>query len=192
MQFCIFAINRTIYTIINMLNITIQPVTQNDINTLFHISRQTFIDAFAALNTEENMAKYLEEELSLEKLTVELENENSAFYFALLGNDIIGYMKLNFGQAQKELQENTSLEVERIYVLKEFIGKNVGQMLYEKALAIASEKNVDFIWLGVWEENVRAIKFYERNGFVAFDKHEFVLGDDVQMDVMMKLDFKSE
>jgi ribosomal protein S18 acetylase RimI-like enzyme len=72
-------------------------------------------------------------------------------------------------------------------VLKEFHGKKDGQILYDKAIELAREKNVEYVWLGVWEQNPRAIRFYKKNGFVAFDKHIFKLGNDEQTDVMMKL-----
>lgn len=74
-----------------------------------------------------------------------------------------------------------------IFKIKEFHGKKVGQALYEKAIEIGKKKNVDYVWLGVWEENPRAISFYKKNGFVEFDKHIFKLGDDEQVDIMMKL-----
>jgi len=72
-------------------------------------------------------------------------------------------------------------------VLKEYQGKKVGQLLFDKAIGIALQKNFDYVWLGVWEKNLRAIKFYLRNGFVEFDKHVFKLGNDEQTDTMMKL-----
>ena len=99
----------------------------------------------------------------------------------------MGYLKLNFGDSQTELKDQKALEIERIYVLKEFHGKKVGQLLFEKALKIAEEKKVDYVWLGVWEENLRAINFYKKNGFEEFDKHIFKLGNDEQTDIMMKL-----
>ncbi|PZQ78157.1 MAG: GNAT family N-acetyltransferase, partial [Flavobacterium johnsoniae] len=77
-----------------------------------------------------------------------------------------------------------------IYVLKEFHGKKVGQLLYEKAIQIAKETKSDYVWLGVWEENHRALAFYKKNGFVEFDKHIFRLGNDEQTDIMMKLQLK--
>lgn len=97
-------------------------------------------------------------------------------------------MKLNFGAAQNELKNKQCLEIERIYVLKEYHGKKIGQLLYDKAIQIAKEKNVNYVWLGVWEKNLRAINFYKKNGFVGFDKHIFKLGDDEQTDIMMKLE----
>ena len=97
---------------------------------------------------------------------------------------------MNFGTAQTELQDNQGLEIERIYVLESFQGTKIGKALFEKTLHIAKEKNLNFIWLGVWENNLKAIQFYTKNGFVAFDTHQFVVGNDVQTDIMMKLFLK--
>jgi diamine N-acetyltransferase len=174
-----------------MENIAIRKVTLQDIHLLQEIGRQTFIETFSESNTEENMAKYLEEGFSEVKLMSELSNEYSEFYFAVIDGKVAGYLKLNYGSSQTELQDSISLEIERIYVLQEYHGKKVGQLLYDKAMQIAGEKKVSYVWLGVWEENPRAIRFYEKNGFVAFDKHIFVLGDDEQTDIMMRKDLSN-
>lgn len=175
-----------------MKNIEIKRVFHSDIEQLQKIGKQTFSETFSAGNSEENMAKYLEEGFSLDKLTTELNDQNSEFYFAVFENSIIGYLKLNFGQSQTELKNDKTIEIERIYVLKSFHGKNVGQILYDKSLQIAKQKNADYVWLGVWEANPRAINFYKKNGFVEFDKHIFKLGDDDQTDIMMKLQLKNK
>lgn len=175
-----------------MENITVKKIMPEDIGQLQKVSKQTFWETFSASNSEENMTNYLEESFSVDKLTDELNNEHSDFYFALLDEKVIGYLKLNFGQSQTELQDNKALEIERIYVLQEFHGKKVGQVLYEKALQIAGQVNADYVWLGVWEENLRAIGFYKKNGFVAFDKHIFKLGGDEQTDIMMKKVLKAD
>jgi ribosomal protein S18 acetylase RimI-like enzyme len=78
-----------------------------------------------------------------------LNNKNAEFYFATLYDNVIGYLKLNFGQSQTELQDEKTLEIERIYVLLEFQGKKVGQLLYDKAFQIARLENSDYVWLGV-------------------------------------------
>ena len=170
-----------------MTNIEVKKVAINNIEQLQIIGRQTFFETFLTGNTEDNITKYLDEGFATDKLTAELNDINAEFYFATLQNKIIGYLKLNFGQSQTELKEDKAIEIERIYVLKEFYGKSVGQMLYNKAIEIANVKNADYVWLGVWQENLRAINFYKKNGFIAFDKHIFKLGDDKQTDIMMKL-----
>lgn len=168
-------------------NIQIKKIALSEIDQLQKIGKQTFYETFSEANSEENMKNYLEKGFSLEKLEAELTDENSAFYFATLNNEVIGYLKINFGSSQTELKDNKSLEIERIYVSKEFHGKKVGQLLYEKAIEIAKQKNCEYVWLGVWEENLRALHFYRKNGFVEFDKHIFKLGNEEQTDLMMKL-----
>jgi ribosomal protein S18 acetylase RimI-like enzyme len=169
-----------------MQMINLKKVTLQDIDQLRSIGQQTFFETFSAGNTEENMKKYLEEGFSIQKLTAELNDQDAEFYFAELDNTVIGYLKLNFGASQTELKDEKALEIERIYVLNEFHGKKVGQLLYEKAMQIARQMNAEYVWLGVWEKNPRAISFYKKNGFVAFDKHIFKLGNDEQTDIMMK------
>jgi ribosomal protein S18 acetylase RimI-like enzyme len=60
-------------------------------------------------------------------------------------------------------------------------------MLFQKAVEIAQSHQMDFIWLGVWEKNEKAIQFYLKNGFEVFDKHIFKLGVDLQTDLLMRL-----
>ena len=165
----------------SMNTIEIKKGTISDTDQLQKIGRQTFFESFSSGNTEENMRK----------LTAELSDKNSEFYFATLDNKVVGYLKINFGKSQTDLQQENAIEVERIYILNEFQGKKIGQLLFDKAIQISIQEKADYIWLGVWEENVRAIKFYLKNGFVEFDKHIFKLGNDEQTDIMMKLELKS-
>lgn len=115
----------------------LEKVTLADVIELQKISRQTFCETFAESNSEENMAIYLKKNLSLIQLSTELKNPDSFFYFALLDQKVFGFLKLNTGLTQTEHADKTAVEIERIYVLKEFHGKNVGQRLYEKTLQIA-------------------------------------------------------
>ena len=165
----------------------IQKLTVADAVALQSISVQTFSETFTEDNTEENLAKYLADAFNITRLTEELNNPESQFYFAVLNDTVIGYLKINLGQAQTELKEANGLEIERIYVLKEFHGKGIAAALYQKAIAIACQQNCTYVWLGVWEENKRAIGFYTKNGFAEFDRHIFMVGDDAQTDIMMKL-----
>ncbi|MDR6196090.1 GNAT family N-acetyltransferase [Siphonobacter sp. SORGH_AS_0500] len=170
-----------------MTAIVITPVTLDDLSKLQQIGKETFYETFAETNTAEDMQDYLAKSFSDEKVTSELTNPESAFYFALEGNRVIGYLKINSGQAQTEIKDLNSLEIERIYVLQEFQGRKVGQLLYNKALSVARERNFEYLWLGVWEKNEKAIHFYKKNGFETFDQHVFVLGTDEQVDLMMRL-----
>ena len=171
-----------------MPNISIRSINSADLILLQKISKQTFSETFLPFNSPENINSYLENELSVKKLSKELANKNSTFYFAEVDTIPVGYLKINALDAQTEIKEGNALEIERIYVLKEFHGVKVGQKLFEKAMDLAIQKSVDYIWLGVWEQNLKAIRFYEKNGFVIFNKHVFKLGEDEQTDLMMKLE----
>jgi len=169
-----------------MENPVIKKATPDDWKPLQQISQSTFAETFSSFNTVENMRHYLDNSFSSEKLKAELSDKNSEFYFAVYDDQVIGYLKINTGPAQTELKDENSLEIERIYVLKEFHGKKIGQLLFGKAMEISKKIKTRFIWLGVWEKNPRAIRFYEKNGFVEFNRHVFMLGSDLQTDIMMK------
>jgi diamine N-acetyltransferase len=175
-----------------MENIIITKATGDDLEVLKTIGKLTFFETFSLENTEDNMQKYLDEEFAHEKLKEQLEDTNSEFYFASIDKKIIGYLKLNFAGSQTELKDSNAIEIERIYVLKDYHGKNAGQLLYNKAIEIAMLSGVDYVWLGVWEKNLRAIQFYKKNGLVEFDKHIFMLGEDKQIDIMMKLQLNAK
>ena len=166
----------------------IRPVHLDDLPALQQIGRQTFFETFAHSCTEADMQAYLAKSFAEAQLAGELHNPDSAFYFFEAQGQALGYLKLNFAQAQTELQDANTIEIERIYVLHDFQGQGVGQALYQHALHIAHNHHARYIWLGVWEYNHQALRFYEKNGFVPFDKHTFHLGSDAQTDIMMKLE----
>jgi ribosomal protein S18 acetylase RimI-like enzyme len=172
-----------------MESISIVPVSIQDLLKLQNISRSTFAQTFDEHNNPEDMEAYLNTNFSAEKLSTELNNKNSKFYFAINNevNEVVGYLKVNTGDAQSEKMDLNAFEIERIYVDKAYFGKKVGQLLFNKAIEIAKSIKVSYVWLGVWEENHRALAFYTKNGFIAFDKHIFKLGNDEQTDFMMKL-----
>jgi diamine N-acetyltransferase len=169
-----------------MPNIIIRKAAVNDINDLLLLARRTFYESFAEVNTPEDMQDYLNKSFSEEKLSNELANPDSEFYLAFYEESLVGYLKINFRSAQTELKDVSAMEVERIYVKKESQGKEIGKVLFDRAVQRAREENYSYIWLGVWERNEKAIHFYQRQGFVEFDRHIFQLGADKQTDLLMK------
>ena len=180
---------RRIPTLINYTSLSL--VKEDDLLELQKIGMQTFSEAFSGDNSAANMEAYLKEKFSLPHLKAELRTPGSLFYFAEANQSMIGYLKVNICQSQKENILPPSLEIERIYVLAAYHGKGVGKRLFDQAINIAKQENLKVIWLGVWEENPRAIRFYKKNGFVEFSKHRFLLGDEEQMDLLMKLDLEN-
>ena len=167
--------------------ITIRKATISDLETIQGISKQTFIETFAVVNTPENMDNYILENFNIQQIASEINNQESSFYLAILDHKTIAYLKINFGNAQTEIRSAQAMEIHRIYVLKNFHGNKVGQLLLSKAIKIGQQAGVDTIWLGVWEKNHKAIQFYNNNDFVEFDKHNFIMGNDIQTDLLMEL-----
>jgi len=148
--------------------------------------RKNLSETFSGENTKEDMENYLKENFSYEKLEREITNDYSKFYIVEDNEEVTAYMKLNFDKAQAEEGHDNTLEVQRIYVLQEYKGKYIRKMLIQKSIEIGRENNLNYIWLGVWEHNIAAIRFYEKQGFEKFDTHIFKLGEDEQTDNLMK------
>ena len=164
----------------------ITSLTISDVSILRGIARDTFIETFSEANKAEDMERYLTENFSEEQLARELSNPDSFFYVAEVNGHVVGYLKLNTAHAQTEPQAADALEIERIYVLSNYHGGGVGQALYHHAMSVAEDRKASYVWLGVWEHNHRALRFYEKNGFIAFGTHIFQLGNDQQTDILMK------
>jgi diamine N-acetyltransferase len=168
--------------------IRIQIVRADQIDQLTEISRSTFTETFSEVNSPDNMQMYLDDCMSREKLTEEMNLPNTEFYFAVTDHNIVGYLKINTGNAQIEFKDKNTLEIERVYVLKDYLGNGIGQALFDFAVHKAHDRHAEFLWLGVWENNLRAIRFYQKNGMTVFGKHTFRLGKDIQTDLMMRLE----
>lgn len=169
------------------LPIQLTKLQPSDLSELVLLSRSTFSISYSSMNTPENMAQYMNHAFSKEQLLAELNSPDSEFYFAYSNTDIVGYLKINFKEAQTEFKETKGLEVERIYVVKNFQGQQIGKRLINFTLQTAKEKKLDYIWLGVWDKNIKAIEFYKKNGFEISGTHSFLLGDELQTDYIMRL-----
>ncbi|MFK7904817.1 MAG: GNAT family N-acetyltransferase [Chitinophagales bacterium] len=171
----------------NIDQIELTKLTLGDLEELKQISRKTFSDAFSSQNSKEDILLYLNSAFNDEKLTIELKEEQSKFYLARYKEEATGYFKINFGSAQTDINDEDAMELERIYLLHQFQGKGIGKKLLKQAINIAKKCEMKYLWLGVWEENEQAIQFYKRNGFEVFNSHTFKVGNDIQVDHLMKL-----
>lgn len=172
-----------------MDNLIICECNLKDIGQIKYICEKTFCETFMDTNSQEDMENYLKEHFSYEQLEDEVSNQGSKFFIVRDNEQVVAYMKINFDNAQTEEGYSNTLEIQRIYVLEQYKGKGIGKLLMQKAIKIAKESNLDYIWLGVWEHNFPAIKFYEKHGFKKFSTHIFKLGNDEQTDYLMKLTF---
>lgn len=164
---------------------TLIKCTPGHLPELQAISRETFTETFKEQNSPEHLNAYLEKAYNQQQLMLELENPESQFYFVCSDEEVAGYLKINVGETQSEEMGDDSLEVERIYVKKNFHKQGFGKILLAKAFDAAEELGKKKIWLGVWEENENAIAFYKKKGFVQTGAHSFYMGDDKQIDLIM-------
>ena len=169
-----------------MDTVIFRKVTLADLNALQHISIQTFTDAFKHLNNPADFKAYVEKAYSANQLNQEINNSDSEFYFAVYHDNIAGYIKLNFAKAQTEFQGDNSMEIARVYVSASYQNKQIGKAMLDFAIGIAQQKQLQYIWLGAWEQNTNAIRFYQRHGFVPIGNHDFMVGNDRQTDILLK------
>jgi ribosomal protein S18 acetylase RimI-like enzyme len=172
------------------MKISIEKCVESDLLALSSISYETYKDTFLNQNSPVNMYQYLNNAFGIKKIHSELLNKDSCFYFIYHDKNLAGYFKINESPAQTDIHDNLSLELERIYLKKEFQGKGLGKIMLNYAIDIASNKNKGYIWLSVWEKNIHAIQFYKNNGFSQFAVHPFIMGNEEQTDLLMKKNLK--
>jgi len=165
----------------------IRYANENDASLLAELGSKTFYDSFIEFNTEEDMSKYLSEHYSEEIQMAEIQDPNTVFLIAEQDGAPVGYAKLKGHSKGDGVASTNPMELQRIYSIQEYIGKGVGPALMKESIREAKERGFNCLWLGVWEKNERAIKFYEKWGLKKVGNHIFVLGEDIQKDVTMEL-----
>lgn len=171
--------------------VNIRYANENDSSMLAELGRKTFYDTFIEHNTAEDMAMYLSEHYSAEIQMSEIKDPNTIFLIAEINGMPVGYVKLKGQSKGVGVSGTIPMEMQRIYSVQEYIGKGVGPELMKESIKEAKERGFDCLWLGVWEENERAIKFYEKWGFKKVGNYIFILGEDIQKDFTMELSLTS-
>ncbi|HEY9593120.1 MAG TPA: GNAT family N-acetyltransferase [Spirochaetia bacterium] len=166
--------------------ITIRACDESDLDDLVRIGRETYDETFRPMNTAETMDAYLAEAFDPRKILSELRSPGTEFYFLLDDGSPAGYLKLNSAPSQSDLNDPSSLEIERIYVRRGRTGQGLGRVLMDFALARAVELGRSWAWLGVWEKNTAALGFYRRMGFQEAGTHTFRMGEEIQRDFIMR------
>lgn len=171
--------------------ISIRQATQDDAKLLTDLSYTTFWDAFAhhPKNAPDDLNHYMRQAFNQEQIEAELTEQSSIFLIAEIDGKPAGYAKLIIGSIEEGVTASRPIELSRLYSHQEFIGKGVGQNLMDVCFERARRHDHDVMWLGVWEYNPRAQRFYEKNGFQVVGRHTFQLGSDPQTDLLMQRDF---
>jgi len=166
------------------MKVTIRRVNLYDADMLSALGKQTFFDTFTGTCSEEDMQQFLDECFNLDQVKKELANENDFFFLAEADGIPAGYIRIMEDYGHFELMKKwKALELKRIYVDKPFHGKGVAQHLIQFVENFAIENKYEVIWLGVWEHNLKAKKFYEKSGFKdSGHTHDFPIGNTPQTD----------
>jgi GNAT superfamily N-acetyltransferase len=167
-------------------SIHIRTANSSDVILLSEFGAKTFSDSFASDNRAEDIQAYLAAAFSTDKQAEELADPSSLFLIAEIEGVTAGYARLLKGSYPQVVTGSRPIELVRIYAGKEWIGHGVGAALMKACLEQAAHKGCDTIWLGVWERNERALSFYQKWGFYAVGKQTFLLGADLQTDVVMQ------
>jgi ribosomal protein S18 acetylase RimI-like enzyme len=170
--------------------VSIRQASVEDAKILTDLSYTTFWDAFAhhPKNAPDDLAHYMRQAFSMEQITEELTDAKNVFLIAEIDGKAAGYAKLIIGNIEPGITATRPVELQRLYSQQEHIGKGVGQNLMDACFERAKSHDHDVMWLGVWEYNPRAQRFYEKNGFRLVGKHVFQLGEDPQTDLLMQKD----
>lgn len=172
------------------MNIALQRCAPNDAGILRDLAIVTYYETFAHKNTAQNMDAYLRSAYDIHRLRRELSDPNSECYFLYANDSLAGYLKLNEAPSQFDINDPDSLEVQRIYVYGKFQGMGLGRYLLNTAIRIAEARNKQYVWLGAWENNEKALRFYHKMGFCAVGTHPFYMGEEKQTDYIMRRDLK--
>jgi GNAT superfamily N-acetyltransferase len=167
--------------------IEVRPARREELGLLRKVAIETFIEAFAEFNTSENMEAFLKEAYHPDTLEKEWSEVGSVCYLAWDENELIGFVRLRrSNEVEAHLGTNT-IELQRLYVHPLHQGKKTGSLLMKKVIDYSSKQGYDWIWLGVWERNFKAQEFYATWGFERFSEHTFRMGDDPQVDWLLRM-----
>jgi ribosomal protein S18 acetylase RimI-like enzyme len=168
--------------------IIIRQAVVEDAEMLRDLAYTTFWDAFHdhPKNAPHDLADYMQKAFSSAQVTAELSDPANVFLIAEIEGQTAGYAKLIRSSTEDGISATRPIELSRLYSHQQFLGKGVGQTLMDACFERARAAGSDVIWLGVWEYNPRAQRFYEKNGFCQVGKHTFQLGSDPQTDLLMQ------
>lgn len=171
-----------------MPTVSIRRVDLQDAEVLTQLAYTTFWDAFNdhPQNAPDDLAAYMSSAFSEDQIASELAEPQNVFLIAEIEGQPAGYAKLTIGAIEQGITAERPIELNRLYSHQQFLGKGVGQALMDACFSTARELGCDVMWLGVWEHNPRAQRFYEKNGFRFIGSHVFQLGSDPQTDLLMQ------
>jgi ribosomal protein S18 acetylase RimI-like enzyme len=166
----------------------VRRARRDDAAPLAALAERTFRDTFAPSNTDVNMRLHCARHYGATIQAAEIADPRRVTLIADADGALVGYAQLRTGATPRCVRAARPMEIQRIYVDRSWHGRGIAQALMDESLACAQAQGADRVWLGVWEHNPRARAFYRKAGFVDVGDHEFMLGDEVQCDLVMMRD----
>ena len=170
--------------------ILIRQATIDDAKLLTDLAYTTFWDAFAhhPKNAPDDLNYYMRQAFNQEQIASELADVKNIFLIAEIDDEAAGYSKIIIDNIEPGVTAARPVELSRLYAHQKHLGQGVGQRLMDANFERARAEDRDVMWLGVWEYNPRAQRFYEKNGFRFVGSHVFQLGEDPQTDLLMQIE----
>jgi ribosomal protein S18 acetylase RimI-like enzyme len=163
----------------------LRPALPADAASLAALAERTFRDAFGAGNSPANMELHCAKAFGPEIQQREIADRGLVTMIAEIDDRMVGYSQLRLLHAHASVVAERPAELNRIYVVAEWHGRGVARDLMQHALDTAARAGCDCLWLGVWEHNPKAMAFYRKFGLDVTGSHAFMLGNDLQRDVIM-------
>jgi ribosomal protein S18 acetylase RimI-like enzyme len=164
----------------------IRPAVLDDAAALAELGRRTFTDAFGATNTPDDLTAFLDATYSEALQREELASPSLTYFVAEHDGLPVAFALLRRDHPSPCVDDPTAVEMQRLYVDRRWHGTGLAQALMHHCLHEAAAGGAGAIFLGVWEQNARALRFYAAQGFEPVGQQVFVVGSDPQTDIVMR------
>ncbi len=169
----------------------IRPVQYNQAEILAPFARALFYDAYKDSTDGEDMGVYLDNAFNLSKVQKEISNPKIQYFFACQNDELIGYLKLRWDRNDEKLEDFNPIELQRIYLKREYWGKQLGSELLNFSFNYAIESGFDCLWLLIYRENKKAMRFYQKHGMEIFGERYFLFGNTQHLDWVLLKDLRN-
>jgi ribosomal protein S18 acetylase RimI-like enzyme len=171
--------------------ITFRAAEAGDARLIATLATVTFFEAYFEQDDPPDLANYLIENFSPEVISEDLADPDSFFFIMYRGGKTVGYAKLRDKEPHPSVTSRNAIELQRIYLVERVWGSGIGDRLLDHCIEFARSRGKDVLWLGVWEENPRALRFYKKHGFERVGTLEFPYADTVGVNAVMQLELNT-
>src|SRR5690606_2006968 len=155
------------------MHLEILPFSLAEVESLAQLSRKTFLESHGHSADEKDIQAYADLNFSLKKLSEDLQDSRVFFNKVYVNDQIAGYSKLILNEPNALTPVTPLAKFERLYLLKDFYGLGLGDMLLNHNIEIAQNHKQKGLWLFVWTQNEKALRFYQKSEFKSIGEYNF-------------------